>query len=50
MIKDDETLSNNSISIGDNRWSFPADYVTFLVHKTNLVTSDVASTLASRLK
>ncbi|XP_037722158.1 pseudouridylate synthase 7 homolog [Drosophila subpulchrella] len=34
---------------GDNRWSFPADYVTFLVHKTNLVTSDVASTLASRL-
>ncbi|XP_016992499.2 pseudouridylate synthase 7 homolog [Drosophila takahashii] len=34
---------------GDNRWSFPADYVTFLVHKTNLVTSDVASTLAARL-
>ncbi|XP_017074159.1 pseudouridylate synthase 7 homolog [Drosophila eugracilis] len=34
---------------GDKRWNFPADYVTFLVHKTNLVTSDVASTLASRL-
>ncbi|EDV50674.1 uncharacterized protein Dere_GG14316 [Drosophila erecta] len=33
----------------DKRWSFPGDYVTFLVHKTNLVTSDVASTLASRL-
>jgi len=39
-----------SNSIGDKRWSFPADYVTFLVHKTNLVTSDVASTLAARLK
>ncbi|KAI8040523.1 hypothetical protein M5D96_006466 [Drosophila gunungcola] len=34
---------------GDNRWNFPGDYVTFLVHKTNLVTSDVASTLAARL-
>ncbi|XP_017042611.1 pseudouridylate synthase 7 homolog [Drosophila ficusphila] len=34
----------------DNRWTFPGEYVTFLVHKTNLVTSDVASTLAARLK
>ncbi|XP_017129477.1 pseudouridylate synthase 7 homolog [Drosophila elegans] len=33
----------------DNRWNFPGDYVTFLVHKTNLVTSEVASTLASRI-
>ncbi|EDW93161.1 pseudouridylate synthase 7 homolog [Drosophila yakuba] len=34
---------------GDKRWSFPAEYVTFLVHKTNLVTSDVASIFAARL-
>ncbi|KAH8322170.1 hypothetical protein KR059_006688 [Drosophila kikkawai] len=34
---------------GDKRWNFPAEFVSFLVHKTNLVTSDVASTLASRL-
>ncbi|KAH8360309.1 hypothetical protein KR200_001479 [Drosophila serrata] len=34
---------------GDKRWNFPAEFVSFLVHKTNLVTSDIASTLASRL-
>ncbi|XP_026847877.1 pseudouridylate synthase 7 homolog [Drosophila persimilis] len=34
---------------GDNRWNFPGEFVTFLVHKTNIDTSEVASTLASRL-
>ncbi|KAH8326835.1 hypothetical protein KR067_005960 [Drosophila pandora] len=34
---------------GDNRWSFPGEYVTFLVHKTNMDTVEVVSTLASRL-
>ncbi|KAH8380458.1 hypothetical protein KR009_010769 [Drosophila setifemur] len=34
---------------GDNRWNFPGEFVTFLVHKTNMDTSEVASTLASRL-
>ncbi|KAH8257275.1 hypothetical protein KR038_006512 [Drosophila bunnanda] len=34
---------------GDKRWNFPKEFVSFLVHKTNLVTSDIASTLASRL-
>ncbi|XP_022215431.2 pseudouridylate synthase 7 homolog [Drosophila obscura] len=34
---------------GDNRWNFPGEYVTFLVHKTNIDTGEVASTLASRL-
>ncbi|KAH8270485.1 hypothetical protein KR018_010705 [Drosophila ironensis] len=34
---------------GDNRWSFPGEYVTFLVHKSNMDTSEVAATLASRL-
>ncbi|XP_030385286.1 pseudouridylate synthase 7 homolog [Scaptodrosophila lebanonensis] len=34
---------------GDNRWSFPAEFVTFLVHKTNTDTSEVAATLAARL-
>ncbi|KAH8327601.1 hypothetical protein KR074_002431, partial [Drosophila pseudoananassae] len=33
----------------DNRWSFPGEYVTFLVHKSNMDTVEVASTLASKL-
>ncbi|ALC43105.1 CG6745, partial [Drosophila busckii] len=34
---------------GDNRWSFPAEFVHFVVHKVNMDTSEVAATLASRL-
>ncbi|EDV96334.1 pseudouridylate synthase 7 homolog [Drosophila grimshawi] len=33
----------------DNRWSFPHDYATFLVHKVNMDTSEVAATIANRL-
>ncbi|XP_068143248.1 pseudouridylate synthase 7 homolog [Drosophila tropicalis] len=33
----------------DNRWNFPTEFVSFLVHKTNIDTSEVAATLASRL-
>ncbi|XP_064547343.1 pseudouridylate synthase 7 homolog [Drosophila montana] len=33
----------------DNRWNFPHDFVSFLVHKVNMDTSEVASTLANRL-
>ncbi|EDW79554.1 uncharacterized protein Dwil_GK20352 [Drosophila willistoni] len=33
----------------DNRWNFPTEFVSFLVHKTNIDTSEVAAILASRL-
>ncbi|XP_023174210.2 pseudouridylate synthase 7 homolog [Drosophila hydei] len=33
----------------DNRWNFPHDFVSFLVHKVNMDTSEVASTIANRL-
>lgn len=35
---------------GRNHWTFPGEIVHFLVHKENLDTSDVASTIASRLR
>ncbi|XP_002008166.2 pseudouridylate synthase 7 homolog [Drosophila mojavensis] len=33
----------------DSRWNFPHDFVSFLVHKVNMDTSEVASTIANRL-
>lgn len=33
-----------------NRWTFPEEYVHFLVHKENLDTSEVAVAMASKLK
>ncbi|KAM8710084.1 hypothetical protein ACLKA7_016819 [Drosophila subpalustris] len=33
----------------DNRWNFPGEYVNFVVHKVNMDTSEVASTIANQL-
>lgn len=33
-----------------NRWTFPEEYVHFLVHKDNMDTSEVAAHIASKLK
>lgn len=33
-----------------NRWTFPEEYVHFLVHKENLDTSEVAVAMANKLK
>ncbi|XP_037807201.1 pseudouridylate synthase 7 homolog [Lucilia sericata] len=33
-----------------NKWTFPEEYVHFLVHKENLDTSEVASSIANKLK
>lgn len=33
-----------------NRWTFPEEYVHFLVHKENLDTSEVAAAMANKMK